>query len=148
MSDIKYTELDFEQIKNNLKNFLKQQDQFKDYNFDGSSMSVLLDVLAYNTAYNGFYLNMLASEMFLDSASMRESVVSRSKHLGYTPRSARCLAAKIDVVLEFPESATPPLNMIIDTNKEFYTSVNDIRYSFYPKNSVYFKNSFPSKSFV
>lgn len=145
MSDIKYTELDFEQIKNNLKNFLKQQDQFKDYNFDGSSMSVLLDVLAYNTAYNGFYLNMLASEMFLDSASMRESVVSRAKHLGYTPRSARCLSAKVDVVLDFLSGVTAPLNMLVDSSKEFYTSVNDIRYSFFPKNSVYFKQVDVSK---
>ena len=81
------TELDFDQIKQSLKRHLSSQQEFTDYDFEGSGMAVLIDLLAYNTHYNAFYLNMLANESFLDSATMRESVVSIAKSLGYTPRS-------------------------------------------------------------
>jgi hypothetical protein len=86
-SNIQITELDFNNIKNNLKTFLQSQDTLKDYNYDGSALSVLLDVLAYNTQYNAYYLNMVANEMFLDTALIRNSVVSHSKLLGYVPKS-------------------------------------------------------------
>jgi len=79
--------LDFTSLKNNLKSFLKNNTQFKDINYEGSNISVLLDVLAYNTYLNTFYMNMVASEMFLDSAQLRDSVVSHAKVLNYTPRS-------------------------------------------------------------
>lgn len=139
MAEIKYSETDFAQIKENLKTFLKSQDKFKDYNFDGSSMSVLLDVLAYNTSYNAFYLNMVANEMFLDSAALRENVVSRAKHLGYVPLSRKTLSAVIDLTVEFASSlATIPDNFLLSTTQEFYTNYNDVRYTFYPKASVYF----------
>ena len=81
--------LDFDGIKANLKNYLKDQKEFSDFNFEGAGMNILLDVLAYNTHYQGFYNNMVASEMFLDTARVRDSVVSVSKQLGYTPRSSR-----------------------------------------------------------
>ena len=139
MSQIKYTELDFALIKENLKNYLKSQDKFKDYNFDGSSMSILLDVLAYNTGYNGFYLNMLANEMFLDSASLRESVVSRAKHLGYTPRSAKSLSAIVDISIRFADGVPVVYDLLLTQDKQFWTTVNTIRYAFYPKKSVYFE---------
>ena len=77
------TEFDFDDVKDNLKTFLKNQTEFTDYDFEGSGMSALLDVLAYNTHYLGFNANMLANEMFLDSASLRSSVVSHAKMLGY-----------------------------------------------------------------
>jgi hypothetical protein len=93
------TDLDFLQIKNNLKEFLKGQDRFKDYDFEGSNMSVLLDVLAYNTFQNNFYTNMTFSEMFLDSAQLRESVVSHAKELNYLPRSRSSARAAINVTL-------------------------------------------------
>ena len=80
---LKVTELDFDNIKDNLKIFLKNQNQFKDYDFEGSGMNILLDTLAYNTHYLGFNANMVANEMFLDSASLRSSVVSHAKSLGY-----------------------------------------------------------------
>jgi hypothetical protein len=80
-------DLDFDSIKTNLKNFLKGQDVLKDYNYDGSALSVLLDVLAYNTQYNAYYLNMVANETFLDSSVQRSSVVSQAKLLNYTPKS-------------------------------------------------------------
>ena len=85
---LKVTELDFDDIKKNLKSFLKAQDKFKDYDFEGSGMNILLDTLAYNTHYLGFNANMLANEMFLDSASLRSSVVSHAKTLGYETRSS------------------------------------------------------------
>jgi hypothetical protein len=86
-SNIQVTDLDFNLIKNNLKTFLQSQTVLQDYNFDGSALSTLLDVLAYNTQYNAFYLNMVANEMFLDTALQRSSVVSHAKLLGYVPKS-------------------------------------------------------------
>lgn len=91
--------LDFDTIKNNLKTYLKSQDTFKDYNFDGSGLSILLDVLAYNTQYNAFYLNMAANEMFLDTALQRASVVSHAKLLNYTPKSVTAPIAYINLVV-------------------------------------------------
>jgi len=94
---LKVAELDFDAIKKALKQYLEGQDEFKDYNFEGSAMSILLDVLAYNTHYNGFYTNMLASEMFMDSASLRSSIVSLAKQLGYTPSSRRGSIVNVDI---------------------------------------------------
>ena len=91
--------LDFDTIKNNLKTYLKSQDTFKDYNFDGSGLSILLDVLSYNTQYNAFYLNMAANEMFLDTALQRASVVSHAKLLNYTPKSVTAPIAYINLVV-------------------------------------------------
>lgn len=91
--------LDFEQIKRNLKIYLRSQDQFKDYNFEAASINVLLDILAYNTHYNAFYTNMLINESFMDSAVIRDSVVSLAKHLGYVPRSAQGAECLVDVEL-------------------------------------------------
>jgi hypothetical protein len=77
---LRVTELDFDTIKNNLKTFLNQQSEFTDYDFEGSGLNILLDILAYNTHYNAYYLNMVANEAFLDSAQLRDSVVSHAKH--------------------------------------------------------------------
>ena len=93
------TEFDFDDVKDNLKTFLKNQTEFTDYDFEGSGMSALLDVLAYNTHYLGFNANMLANEMFLDSASLRSSVVSHAKMLGYEVSSPRAPIATINVSL-------------------------------------------------
>ena len=92
---LRVTELDFDTIKTNLKSFLQQQSEFSDYDFDGSGMSILLDILAYNTHYNAYYLNMVANEAFLDTALLRESAVSHAKTLGYTPHSKRSPTATI-----------------------------------------------------
>ena len=98
-SNIQITDLDFNDIKTNLRNFLKSQNALKDYNFEGSALSVLLDILSYNTQYNAYYLNMVANEMFLDSAIQRESVVSLAKLLNYTPKSAIAPEATINVLV-------------------------------------------------
>ena len=91
------TNLDFFATKEALKTFLKNQDRFKDYDYEGSNMNVLLDVLSYNTFYNNYYYNMAISEMFLDSASQRNSVLSHAKELNYLPRSRRSSALKCDI---------------------------------------------------
>jgi hypothetical protein len=96
-SNIQITDLDFNTIKTNLKRYLQSQNTLKDYNYEGSALSTLLDILAYNTQYNAYYLNMVANEMFLDSAIQRQSVVSQAKMLNYTPTSASAPSATIDL---------------------------------------------------
>ena len=96
-SQIQLTALDFDSIKNNLISYLQSQSQFSDYNFQGSAFNVLLDILSYNTAYNAFYMNMIANEMFLDTAVLRSSVVSQAKSLGYTSRSAIAAQAIVEI---------------------------------------------------
>jgi hypothetical protein len=98
-SNIQITDLDFDSIKNNLKTFLRSQDKFKDYDFEGSGLSTLLDILAFNTHYNSYYLNMVANEMFFDTATLRSSLISHAKLLNYTPRSAVSPVATIDLVV-------------------------------------------------
>ena len=96
-SNIQMTDLDFNNIKNSLKTYLQSQDTLKDYNYEGSALSTLLDVLAYNTQYNSYYLNQVANEMFLDTAIQRGSVVSQAKVLGYVPKSAIAPSAEVNL---------------------------------------------------
>ena len=96
---LRVTELDFENIKDNLKTFLKGQNQFKDYDFEGSGLNILLDTLAYNTHYMAFNANMVANEMFLDSSSLRSSAVSHAKALGYEITSSRAPTATLNINL-------------------------------------------------
>jgi len=98
-SNIQITDLDFNTIKTNLKRYLQSQTTLQDYNYEGSALSTLLDILAYNTQYQAYYLNMVANEMFLDSALQRSSVVSHAKLLNYTPQSAAAPRAQIDLVM-------------------------------------------------
>ena len=93
------TDLDFDTIKTNLKAYLQAQSEFTDYDFEASGLSVLLDILAYNTHYNAYYLNMVANEAFLDTAVLRSSVVSHAKTLGYTPQSSTAPRAIIDLTI-------------------------------------------------
>ena len=89
------SELDFDNIKTNLKTFLQGQSEFQDYDFEGSGFAVLIDLLAYNTHYLGFNANMLANEMYLDSADIRKNIVSLAKMLAYTPNSPRAPIANL-----------------------------------------------------
>lgn len=100
------SELDFTDIKNNLKNFLREQSEFTDFDFEASGMSTLLDILAYNTHYMAFYNNMIANEMFLDTAVIRDSVVSHAKMLGYTPRSSVAPRAMVNLQVIRPSGDT------------------------------------------
>lgn len=108
---LKVTELDFFSIKQNLKEFMKNQDTFSDYDFEGSGLSVLLDVLAYNTAYNAFYLNMVANESFLDTSQMRGNMLSHAKAINYVPQSAHGATAKVNLRV-VPTQAQDPTNSI------------------------------------
>lgn len=98
-SSIVLSNLDFDTLKNTFKSYLRSQDRFKDYDFDGSNMSVLLDILSYNTYHNAFYLNMVGSEMFLDSAQLRDSVISHAKELNYVPRSFKSSQANVSITV-------------------------------------------------
>ena len=122
---LRVTELDFDAIKSNLKTYLKAQNEFKDYDFEGSGMSVLLDTLAYNTHYLGFNANMLANEMFLDSASLRSSIVSHAKTLGYEVSSARAPVAVVNVGLTTSDSSAT-----MSAGTAFSTTVDGLDYQF------------------
>ena len=123
---LEISQLDFDGIKDNLKTFLSQQDEFTDYDFEGSGMNVLLDVLAYNTHYIGYNANMLANEMYLDSADQRASVVSLAKQVGYTPRSAVASQATIDVLVNNATGAS----ITMSRGTKFTTTVDGTNYSF------------------
>lgn len=115
--------LDFDDIKANLKAYLKDQDTFSDYDFDGAAMSVLLDVLAYNTHYSALHTNLAINEAFLDSASKRSSVVSKAKELGYVPSSAKCAEAVISI------NSSQPITILKHSAFTSHTTTSD--YVFY-----------------
>jgi len=99
-TSINLVNLDFTSLKESFKTYPKTQNTFKDYDFEGSNINVLLDVLSYNTYMNTFYLNMIGNEMFLDSAQLRESVISRAKELNYTPRSFKSARATVTLTIQ------------------------------------------------
>jgi hypothetical protein len=131
---IQVSELDFDAIKSNLKTFLQGQTEFQDYDFEGSGLSVLLDVLAYNTHYNGIYTNLAVNECFLDSASKRASVVSLAKMLGYMPRSASCATATVTATVTSPTSS--PSTVTLPAMQPFTTSIDNVSYTFYNRSAV------------
>ena len=133
--------VDFDQIKANLKTFLQNQVEFQDYNFEGSGFSILLDLLAYNTHYLAYNANVVANEMYLDSADLRNSIVSLAKMLGYTPTSPRAPIANLDILINNASGTS----ITMDKGTVFNTSVNGISYQFItnadatitPSNGVY-----------
>jgi len=124
---LKITDLEFDDIKSNLKSYLSSQSQFLDYDFEGSGMDVLMDVLAYNTHYMGYYANMVANEMFMDSASLRESVVSHAKHLNVIPNSTTAPTAYLNMT--FTPSGSPT-SITIAKDTKFKTNINGVNYNF------------------
>ena len=121
------TDLDFDTIKDNLKTFMRNQSEFTDYDFEGSGLSALLDVLSYNTHYLAMNMNMVANESFLDTASVRSSVVSHAKTLGYIPNSARAPIANVRVTLNNPTSIN---TAVIPLGTVFTTQIDDVNYQF------------------
>ena len=119
--------LDFNSLKNNLKSFLQNNTQFKDLDYEGSNINVLLDVLAYNTYLNAFYTNMVASEMFLDTAQLRDSVVSHAKELNYVPRSFASAQAQITVDITPTSNVT---SVVVPTYTSFTSRVGSNTYTF------------------
>jgi len=130
-SNLKVTELDFDQIKTNLKNFLKTQTEFNDYDFDGSGMSVLLDVLAYNTHYNAMNAHFSLNEAFLDSAQIRGNVVTRAKLLGYVPRSVLSSRGVVTIVVDVTGvSGTIPTTLTLARGTKLNTLVDGEEFQF------------------
>jgi len=141
------SDLDFDRIKDNLKTFLRSQAEFSDYDFEGSGFSILLDLLAYNTHYLGFNANMLANEMYLDSADIRKNIVSIAKMLGYTPTSAKAPTATINILINNASGAS----ITMDKGTVFTSSIGGTSYQFVtnashtltPLNGVYQFSSIP-----
>jgi len=123
---LQVTELDFDNIKDNFKTFLKGQTEFSDYDLEGSGMNVLMDLLAYNTHYLAYNLNMAVNESFLNRASLRSSVVSHAKTLGYIPRSSRSPVAFVDITV----NDTTINQATLQKGTTFTTSVDETNYTF------------------
>lgn len=132
MAQLNVTELDFAAIKENLKSFLQSQEEFQDYNFDGAGLSILLDILAYNTHYNATLAHLQANEMFIDSAVKRNSVTSIAKTLGYTPTSRRSARAGITLQIDPPGSFTGT-SLTVSRDTPFTAKTTNKSYTFYPK---------------
>jgi len=126
---IKVSDLDYNLIRENLKTFLRGQDQFKDYDFDGSALSTIVDILAYNTHYNALYTNLAVNEMFLDSASKRSSVVSIANNFGYVPRS--CSASRAIFNLTVTQTNATDRLKYLQKFSPFSTTVDGEQYTFY-----------------
>ena len=141
------SDLDFDSIKTNLKTFLQSQSEFQDYNFEGSGFAILLDLLAYNTHYLGFNANMLANEMYLDSADIRKNIVSLAKMLGYTPTSAKSPTASLNILINNASGAS----VTMSKGTIFTSSINGNSYQFVtnqihtltPLNGVYQFSNIP-----
>jgi len=142
---LEVADFDFDVVKANLKTFLQSQSEFQDYNFEGSGFAILLDVLAYNTHYLGFNANMLANEMYLDSADIRKNIVSIAKMLNYTPSSARAPYAEISIEVNDAtgSSLTLPKGSVFTTtvNGTPFQYITNENYVITPVNGVY---NFPS----
>ena len=123
---LEVSDFDFDSVKANLKTFLQSQTEFQDYNFEGSGFSILLDVLAYNTHYLGFNANMLANEMYLDSADIRKNIVSLAKMLNYTPSSVRSPVASIDIEVNDATGST----LTMPKGTIFTTTVSGVGYQY------------------
>ena len=129
-TNLNVTELDFDQIKSNLKNYLKQQTEFNDYNFEGSGLSTLLDVLAYNTHYNAVAAHYSLNEAFLDSAQIRGNVVTRAKLLGYVPRSVLAPRAKINLTVTAEAGSIFPTELTLPRGTKLTTNVQGETYQY------------------
>lgn len=160
-SSISLTSIDFNSHKESLKAYLSEQEQFKDYDFEGSNLNVLLDILSYNTYLNSFYLNMVGNEMFLDTAQLRDSVVSHAKELNYLPRSFTSSVANVSITVTSTDPnkrsiiiprGTPFITKVGSTNYTFSTneniSVTSANNTFVASNIQIFEGAFLSDSYI
>lgn len=135
MAQLDVTELDFTNIKQSLVTFLSAQEEFTDYDFEGSALSVLIDTLAYNTHYSALLAHLQANESFLDTAIKRSSVASIAKSLGYTPRSTRSSTASVEFKVR-PDPSYSNSTLTLSRDASFTTSLNNITYLFSPKQTT------------
>ena len=130
-SNINITDLDFDDVSKSLKEYLKGQSTLKDYDFEGSNLSIILDLLAYSAHTSAFNANMVPSEMFLDTAQIRKNIVSRAKELGYTPASRTAARASFDLTVTNPKvSGVTPSSLTISRGHEFSTTYDGTSYTF------------------
>lgn len=134
MAQFNVTELDFQKIKDSIKDHFKSQSKYNDWNFEGSGLSTLLDVLAYNTHYNALVAHFSLNESFLDSAQIRGNVISHAKLLGYIPRSVRSSSAKINIVVT-GNSGSPSI-LTLERGTRFRTTIGNATYNFIVLDSV------------
>lgn len=168
-SSINLLSMDFDTLKSSFITYLKQQDQFKDFNFDGSSLNVLLDILSYNTYKNNFYTNMMFAEAFIDSAQLKESLYSHAKELNYVPRSSRSSVANVSISFTASGESQPYLvrkgesfstvikqdsytfsiseDIILTSSNSSYTATFDIYEGFYTSDSYVIDYSNPTQKF-
>jgi hypothetical protein len=129
-TDLIVTGLDYDTIRANLRTFIAAKPEFTDYDFNDSALGTLLDLLAYNTYYNAFYVNMAANESFLDTAQLYDSVVSHAKKLGYTPTSARGASANVKLIFTNSVANTTFRSIRVAKDTKFTTTVNGTSYTF------------------
>ena len=113
MSLINFTNLDFDQIKSTLKDYIQSSSDFTDYDFEGSNLSTILDVLAYNTYITSYNANMISNEVFIDSATLRENVVALARNIGYVPRSKKSSRASISFFIDISSVSPTPANLTL-----------------------------------
>ena len=113
MALVNFTNLDFDQIKTSLKDYLKENSNFTDYDFEGSNLSNIIDVLAYNTYISSYNANMISNEVFIDSATLRENVVALARNIGYTPRSRTAAKAIISFFVDTTGFTTKPVTLTL-----------------------------------
>ena len=139
-SQIEATDLDFEDIADNIKTYLKGQTTFKDYNFEGANLGVLIDMLAYASHISGLNTNIAASELFLDSAQIRKNVVSRAKDLGFVPASEKASAAQLEIKMtdiKSPDGTIPTaMDMTMSRGHNFSTIFDGVTYNFVNTTSI------------
>jgi len=126
----KFANLDFDQIKTSIKDYLRENSNFTDFDFEGSNFSVLIDILAYNTYITAFNANMIVNESFLDSATIRENVVSLARNIGYIPRSRRCARAIVSFDVDLGSPVTAPTQLILKSGLVCVAPTNDTSYIF------------------
>ena len=126
----KFANLDFDQLKVSLKDYLRSNSNFTDFDFEGSNLSILVDVLAYNTYITAFNANMIANESFLDSATVRENVVSLARNVGYVPRSKTSAKATISFDVDFESDVTAPTQVILKSGLVCVGAAENTSYTF------------------
>ena len=138
MALVNFTNLDFDQIKTSIKDYLRSNSNFTDYDFDGSNLSVLIDVLAYNTYISSYNANMISNEVFIDGATLRENVVSLAKTIGYVPRSRKSSRANISFFVDTTGFSTNPLTLTLKrgTICTSSTSFGNTSYTFSIPNDI------------
>ena len=132
------TDINFDTIKGNLQSYLSSQSEFQDYDFESSGMQTIIQLLAYNTYQNAIYTNFVSNEMFLDSALIRNNVVSRAKMLGFTPTSARGAKATVSVTVN---PAGSPATVVVPANTTFTSTVDGVSYKFQSIDATTFTRS-------